>query len=400
MIELNNREQQVLIACVRASLECRQGTFDANALANAIEGTEDWPALVQAALDQGMLGILWYCSTLDQLEIFPADIREALATFIHSQRAGNTARTDKLLEVLGFLGDAGIRGAPFKGSLLAENAYGDIGMRSFWDLDFLVPEQDFDRAISVLEQHGFTDTSHPPDGYIFSAKQLAKLWRYWGQAALLRKSDQLAIEPHVAVAPFTLALNYDDLWQRISLSPWRGVQTWQFEPEDQVLILCLQGAKPYWDKIKLPADLAHFLVAHPQLDWEKIIRRATKHGIRRLLALALLMVERLFALALPEMAVKLAHADAEAVRICDCLLHQGESFRYASTDVYKLSRYHLETRERLTDKSKYLWRTIFLPNESYVKSVRLPDSLYWVYSLLKVANDAYLLIRGQLRRIF
>ncbi|MFT5334652.1 MAG: hypothetical protein ACI9GB_002563 [Halioglobus sp.] len=86
--------------------------------------------------------------------------------------------------------------------------------------------------------------------------------------------------------------------------------------------------------------------------------------------------------------------------MCDCLLHQGESFRYASTDVYKLSRYHLETRERLSDKSKYLWRTIVLPSESYVKSVRLPDSLYWVYSLLKVANDGYLLIRGQLRRIF
>ena len=100
------------------------------------------------------------------------------------------------------------------------------------------------------------------------------------------------------MAPLTLALDYEGLWQRATPGPWRGAQAWLLEPEDQVLILCLQGAKPYWDKIKLPADLAHFLVAYPQLNWEIIIRRATEHGFKRLLAIALLLVERLFDFAL------------------------------------------------------------------------------------------------------
>ena len=81
------------------------------------------------------------------------------------------------------------------------------------------------------------------------------------------------------------------------------------------LIDGLQGAKPYWDKIKLPADLAHFLVAYPQLNWEIIIRRATEHGFKRLLAIALLLVERLFDFALPEIAAKLAQSVRDAAQI-------------------------------------------------------------------------------------
>ena len=59
------------------------------------------------------------------------------------------------------------------------------------------------RAISLLAQHGFIDTIHPPDGYSFSARQLSNLWRYWGQAALRRGVDIELGRPQLGPASAT-----------------------------------------------------------------------------------------------------------------------------------------------------------------------------------------------------
>jgi len=400
MIEVSNSEQQVLIACVRASLAARLGGDGGAGLEVLISGVEDWSKLVQAAKDHGMFGLLWYCSTLDQPSGFPEDIKYALDRFSESQRAENTKMAGKLLEVLEILAREGIQAAPFKGPLLAESAYNDVGLRTFWDLDFLVPEPEFDRALSVLEQCGFHNVGQPLGGYAFNPHQLSALWRYWCQAVYQREDDKLSLEPHLAFAPAALALEFDmdRLWRRIRRREWRGQQIWQFEPEDELLILCLQGTKPYWDSLKLPADLAHFMVNHPALDWDKVLERATTQGFQRLLALAMLLVERLFGLKLPEGVANLAHADKRAAAICERLLHQERAFAYASTDVYKVSRYHLAIRERLRDKLRYLWRVSTRVREPYIEFVRLPDSLFWAYSLVKVASDAYVAIRTQVRR--
>jgi Uncharacterised nucleotidyltransferase len=402
MIEVSNREQQVLIACVRASLASRVEPQGNTSLTDVMGGVEDWSALVQTAMDHGMFNLLWYCSTLDEPNGFPQDIKYALDRFSESQRAENIRMAGKLFEVLDILAGEGIKAAPFKGPLLADSAYNDIGLRTFWDLDFLVPEPDFDRALSVLEPFGFYNVGQAVDGYPFSKGQLSKLWRYWCQAVYYRDADELSLEPHLAFAPATLALDYDldGLWQRTRQEDWRGQHIWRFEPEDELLILCLQGTKPYWDSLKLPADLAHFMVNHPDLDWGRIIERARACGLLRLLALAMLLVERLFDLPLPDEPRGLAHADARAASLCETLMHQGHSgFAYATTDVFKVSSYHLDIRERPLDRLRYIWRTLTRPREPYLEIIRLPDSLFWGYSLIKVGSDAYVLMRAQLRRL-
>jgi Uncharacterised nucleotidyltransferase len=402
MIEVSNSEQQVLIACVRASLASRLGGEDDFDLVEVLDGVEDWSALVQTAMEHSMFGLLWYCSTLAESSGFPVDIKYALDRFSESQRAENIRMAEKLFEVLDALAGEGIKAAPFKGPLLAESAYNDIGLRTFWDLDFLVPEAEFDRSLAVLEQHGFYNVGQPVDGYSFSNKQLSALWRYWCQAVYYRDEDELSLEPHLGFAPATLALDYDleALWQRARQEDWRGRKTWRFEPEDELLILCLQGAKPYWDNLKLPADLAHFIVNHPELEWGTVIERARDYGLLRMLALAILLVERLYGLAVPELPGRLAQADPLAAKLCETLLHQGDAeFAYGSTDVFRISRYHLDIRERTRDKLRYIWRTLTRPREQYLEIIRLPDALFWGYGLLKVGSDAFVLARAQLRRL-
>ncbi len=390
MIEVNNSEQQVLIACVRASLAARAGSEDHTALAGAVQAVQDWSALVQQAKEQGLLGLVWYASTL---VAFPEDISAALATFAQAQREDNTRRAQQLLAVLLALADAGIRAVPFKGPVLADAAYDDIGLRSFWDLDILLPPQDFERALCVLEKLGFTNSRHPASGYPFTRRQLRALWRYWGQEVYYRESDELSLEPHQALAPATLALDFNSVWRRVSPADWRGQKIWRLTPEDELLLLCIQGAKPYWENLKLPADLAHYLAAHPALDWIVIVERAREHGMLRLLLVSLLLVEALFGVVLPSVVRPVATADRHATRLCSALLHQASGFAYADTDVYRVSSYHLALRERYRDKLAYLWRTLTWPREPYYQMVHLPAGMFWGYRVLKVLSDSYVGLR-------
>ena len=48
-----------------------------------------------------------------------------------------------------------LRAVPYKGPVLAQSAYGDLGLRSFSDLDFLISPADFERAKQALAEIGY-----------------------------------------------------------------------------------------------------------------------------------------------------------------------------------------------------------------------------------------------------
>ena len=63
-------------------------------------------------------------------------------------------------EIAGLFSDAGIECMLIKGPVIAEWLYVD-GLRGYLDSDLLVARSDWDRAIAVLEQHGFHDLLGP-----------------------------------------------------------------------------------------------------------------------------------------------------------------------------------------------------------------------------------------------
>src|SRR6202030_4510120 len=48
-----------------------------------------------------------------------------------------------------------LRALPYKGPVLAQSLYRDLGLRSFSDLDFLISPADFDRAKQTLAEIGY-----------------------------------------------------------------------------------------------------------------------------------------------------------------------------------------------------------------------------------------------------
>jgi hypothetical protein len=63
--------------------------------------------------------------------------------------------TEELVRVLKFFAEAGIPAIPLKGPALAQALHGDSSLRTYVDLDILVPRSMVGRAFDLLRPGGY-----------------------------------------------------------------------------------------------------------------------------------------------------------------------------------------------------------------------------------------------------
>jgi len=343
--------------------------------------TVDWTRLVEIAYQHGVNGLL--CRGLLQQREggVPVDIAEACDLHMKSCADHNQKLADQLSNILGVLSSRGIPVIPFKGPVLAMKAYGDLSLRSFRDLDFLIHHGQIEVVLSLLRELGY----HNEHG--LSPRQWQAFKNYAGQDIMF--GEGVPVEPHWQFAPSTLALNvdYDSLWQRVVSYQFNDQIVQSLVPEDELIVLCLHGAKEKWSKLKWVVDVAKFVNVHASLDWGVVFRRSESQGVARIVRLALSISQQLLSLSLPDQVVRWLNKDVVA----------GEWAKQIATDffnpgqedisIYKLSYFHWKMRERIRDKVKYLARTVAQPRVQHFSSIKIPDSMFVAYYPFKLLHD-------------
>ena len=194
-----------------------------------LQGTLDWNYLVGTALKHSITAPLFRSLTRINADAVPADIAMAAGVFMNKQRDFNLFLTGELARILARLEACGISAIPFKGPVLSASVYGDVGLRSFRDLDFLIHNQDFHKCMDVLRDLGYrTDLDLSP-------AQEAAFRGYSGEDLLYCKDRGVAVEPHWAFGPSNLvvAIDYEGIWSRArafdnryARSDWIGCPGW------------------------------------------------------------------------------------------------------------------------------------------------------------------------------
>jgi hypothetical protein len=77
-----------------------------------------------------------------------------------------------------------------------------------------------------------------------------------------------------------------------------GHEVETFSPEDTLVLLCVHGAKDFWERISWIADVAGF-VERQKLDWDRVLRRAEQLKAQRMLYLGLALAARTLDAPLP-----------------------------------------------------------------------------------------------------
>jgi hypothetical protein len=365
-------EPRLLLLCARPQRDaaCRA---EIGALLDAV----DWSALVRLAERHRVTALV--LRRLADIPGVPPEVVGAGEGYLARQAARNAELTRALKEVVVALAAKGVPAIPFKGPIVARLAYGEPALRRYSDLDILVREKDAAAACDALAALGFRGTDS------LSPAQLRAFRRYSGQDIMFR--GDVAVEPHWALAPRTLALDidYGGLWARVREVDLDGQPVFCFGKEDLVTVLCLHGSKEQWTRLQWIADVAQMIAATPDLDWETLFMRARAQGFLRMVLIALVLA-RAF-VALPRAAEEAIAADPTARELAEEAarrLFEGDA---REDTIYALSPFRRRMRERLNDRLRYVVRTVTTPREMHYAIMPLPDLLFFLYTPVKLAHD-------------
>jgi hypothetical protein len=280
--------------------------------------------------------------------------------------------------LLALLERQGVLALPYKGPVLAQVAYGDVTLRQFVDLDLLVRRADMPKVKNLLLTLGYRlDHAYTPKQeeshlrftceFSFSHTHWTMLDVHWRFAA-----DYLGGGPDAARA----------FARRVPVS-LIGKTVYTLSPADHFLVLCLHGAFHRWSQLFLITDVAHFIQAQPQWDWNAVLQEAAAGRMRRLVLLGLSLAQELLEAPLPPHITALAARDRAVMRLRRQVLQSLFSPPEIEPGLLLGSLFQWQTRERLGDKLRYIWIRTFLPTVQDWDWVSLPDSRYWLYYFLR-----------------
>ncbi len=346
----------------------------------------DWAVLFQTALAQDIAPLAVHRLLAGCAEWLDDTMREGLELYLEGERLRGQSVAGELAQLLECLAVQDIPAIPIKGPRLALALYGDAGLRACRDLDILVRDADVARTLSALESLGYCHDA------ALSARQIEAVRRYGGQYILFHPR-RVAVEPHWHIAPSTLAfdLDYRRLWQRAGGGDFLGVPCRTLPPEEELLLLCLHGAKEQWRKLKWICDIAAFLAMRPEIDWPRLHGEAAGQGCGRMLNLGLALAQSLLAAPLSMESTRQLRRDPQAGRLADGIVRRFAQGGRAEPDPYRLSAFYWRMRERPRDRWASALRVVFTPRAPHYGLANLPADLGWGYYPIKLLWD-YLLV--------
>jgi hypothetical protein len=373
-------EIELLLRAARVS----QTTIQATRIADLAVATIDWAFVLREAARHGVLPLLHL-----HLHSHPA-VPSAVRAQLHARTQASAARslllTGELLQLLPLFAAHDVAALPFKGPTLAAQAYGNVALREFGDLDLLVPEAALPRAKAILLQRGYRVQ------YRVSPRREAAYLHTIGQLPF-RHDNGCVVELHTTLAPrsFVFPLHAAQLWQRRATVCLLGQSVPAPGREDLLLILCMHGAKHQWNALGWVCDVAELVQAGARFDWAATLQRARHARSRRMLFLGLALAQRLLRLGLPaevEMQLRTDSAVGRlARRICRQMLASSKnrdregaqpianrflagaplkaagraSREESKTDGLSSLWFHLWVRERLGDGLRYCCSLVLEP---------------------------------------
>jgi hypothetical protein len=151
-------EELIILCCIRL----HAGTREVDQLTKLLQSNVEWDKLIQLAR-----AWYFYLSPLLYLQLstlcptlVPPAVMERLRTDFQSNAEHNAMLIRELLTIVERFNREGISITPYKDPLSACNAYGNMALRLFHDLDVFIHEGDVAKATEILRTQGYTFTAH------------------------------------------------------------------------------------------------------------------------------------------------------------------------------------------------------------------------------------------------
>jgi hypothetical protein len=243
-----------------------------------------------------------------------------------------------------------------KGPVLAMQAYGDPAMRSYGDVDLLVRQRDIRRVTEVMLASGYQatvslraiDAGKIPGQYLFS-----------------KPDSNLLVELHndFTLRYFPRRLPIEDFFGRQMRVPLDAYEVPTLAVEDQLVLICIHGAKHFWERLSWIADVAALVTRQTGIDWNRASESAKAVRAEHLLNTGLRLAADLLHARLPDKISIGVQSDAAAAKLVNGILCWLPAAGWSPPGLFERAVFRLRMRGGLLAAPAYLLRLSFSPTE-------------------------------------
>lgn len=372
-----NPEFELLRACCAfGPQEAADGRIDER-IAGAIQYGVRWELLLRMAEHHSVLPLV-----VRWLAPFCAEIpKEAWAAFtraqqIHSRRS--LWLTSELARIAGTFKQRGIGFLTYKGPGLAELLYGDVTMRQFGDLDFLVYRDDVARAMAAARELGY-------HSQLALTESQEKAFISVGYERVFDSQfgrNLLEIKWRVLPPFYSIDFDVEQIFLRSDFLNIEGLSVPTLGTEDLLLLLCVHAAKHGWEKLSWLCDIG--VLAARALDWEMVERQARRMGVQRILTVNFVLANRFLEVPMPATIADYVRKDRRVISLANETAAKIEGCRNCDVASIAYFREFVALRERRMDRGRFWWRLITTPGVGEWNSVGLRNPRSLLYRAVRV----------------
>jgi hypothetical protein len=336
-------------------LECASPFTDPTRFTDLAK-TVDWPRLLFLADEHGLVGHV--TAVLQKLNAgaIPAQVTKDLLDRQRAQALSSLRMTAELFRILEQFAAAGVRALAVKGPVLSVQAYGDPAMRSYGDLDLLVPHRDIRSATELMLASGYEAR--------VSLKAIGA-GKIPGQYLFCKPDSKLLVELHNdrTLRYFPRPLPMEQFFARRIRVPLDAREAPALCVEDELILISIHGAKHFWERLIWIADVAALMTRQSSLDWERVLATAEELRATRMLYTGLQLAVDLLKARLPEAIRAKTKGDHVAAQLARQIFNWLPAAGNAPPGLMERALFRVRMRGGLFSGPTYLLRLSLSPTE-------------------------------------
>jgi Uncharacterised nucleotidyltransferase len=344
----------LLLASARPS---RLGAEEIAALAARVT---DWRAFWEAASGHSLRPLVCRALRSASYAHVPEGWRQAFEQNLRLVLGQNLAFSTELMDVLELLGSNGIPTIPYKGPALALEAYGDIGLREFMDLDLLVLQRDVAHLTKTMSGAGYAlrtsiETPREP------APRGAQLP---GQYHFSRPPHFLPVEFHTeaTLRYYPVPVDFSALHERLFAVQFADREFRTFAPEDALIAISVHGSKHLWNRLQWVTDVA-WLVSARALDWTAALERARELHVQKMVLTGLALASRLLEARLPGAVEEMVENERDVRFLATTAARELLDPARSAANVFERAEFRVRSVPGRAEGLRYLARLAGSPTE-------------------------------------
>jgi hypothetical protein len=198
--------------------------------------------------------------------------------------------------------------------------------------------------------------------------------------------------------PYYTVRDLPGLWEDLVTVDMAGREVRVMSPEHCLLALVQHGTKHSWEDMSLALDIAQWLDANPQLDFQELFSIAEQAHMKRMLLLAFQVADEMVGIELPEHVRAELCAESELQPLAERLVAYINRPEKYKRDL-KTFAFIFKMVDSWSDRMKFVTRLTLTPNTVDILWVRLPALLTFLYPAFRLVRLSQLFLRQVTKRI-